>query len=267
MAGELPISIKNLTAGYGNEVILNNVSLDLKDDDFLAIIGPNGGGKTTLFRSILGLIQPISGTVSIYGESPATGVRHVGYVPQQSMFDLRYPICVENVVMMGLRVHKGLRPFYSKDEKEMAEKAMEYTDISDLRDKRISDLSGGQLQRVLIARALASKPKILLLDEPTSSLDPAMRDCTYDVLKRINSDGVAIMIITHDMGSISRDIKRLACMNRRLLCNDRPELTDEMIGLGFHCPPGLLKVSDHVRCTCGNVDNKCTCDEDARKVQ
>ncbi|MCK9322888.1 MAG: ABC transporter ATP-binding protein [Candidatus Methanomethylophilaceae archaeon] len=255
MTSELPISIENLTVGYGSEVILNDISLELRNDDFLAIIGPNGGGKTTLFRSILGLIEPMNGTIRIYGEPPATGVKHIGYVPQQSMFDLRYPINVESVIMMGLRIHKGLRPFYSKEEKEMAEVAMEYTDTTDLRSKRISALSGGQLQRILIARALVSKPKILLLDEPTSSLDPAMRDCTYDVLKKVNSDGIAIMLITHDMGSISHDVKRLACMNRRLVCNDRPELTDDMISLGFHCPPGLLKVSDNAKCSCGCHDN------------
>jgi zinc transport system ATP-binding protein len=254
MTGEPPISIKDLSAGYGNELILKGISLELKENDFLAVIGPNGGGKTTLFRSILGLLRPMSGTVEVYGEPPVIGVRHIGYVPQRGVFDSNYPICAEEVVLMGLRVRKGLRPFYSKEEKEMAEIAMEYSEMLDFRDKRISDLSGGQLQRVFLARALAPKPKILLLDEPTSSLDPSMRDCTYDVLKKVNKDGVAIMIITHDMTSISHDVKRLACMNRRLICNDRPEITEEMVELGFHCPPEFLRVS-------GNVKSKCCCHE------
>ncbi len=252
MTGELPISIKGLTVGYGNEIILKEISLELRENDFLAVIGPNGGGKTTLFRSILGLIRPIGGVVEIYGESPVTGVRNIGYVPQRGIFDSNYPICAEEVVLMGLRVHKGSRPFYSKEEKEMAEIAMEYVEMSDFRNKRISSLSGGQLQRVLLARALAPRPKILLLDEPTSSLDPSMKDCTYDVLKKVNKDGVAIMIITHDMTSISHDVKRLACMNRRIICNDRPEITEAMVELGFHCPPEFLKVSDNssVKCNC-----------------
>jgi zinc transport system ATP-binding protein len=254
MTGEPPISIKDLSAGYGNELILKGISLELKENDFLAVIGPNGGGKTTLFRSILGLLRPMSGTIEVYGEPPVTGVRHIGYVPQRGVFDSNYPICAEEVVLMGLRVRKGLRPFYSKEEKEMAEVAMEYSEMLDFRDKRISNLSGGQLQRVFLARALAPKPKILLLDEPTSSLDPSMRDCTYDVLKKANKDGVAIMIITHDMTSISHDVKRLACMNRRLICNDRPEITEEMVELGFHCPPEFLRVS-------GNVKSKCCCHE------
>ncbi|MCK9322891.1 MAG: ABC transporter ATP-binding protein [Candidatus Methanomethylophilaceae archaeon] len=246
-----PIVIKDLTAGYNGVNVFSNINLELKDRDFLAIIGPNGGGKTTLFRSILGLIKPTGGTVSIYGESPASGSRYVGYVPQNGLFDSKYPISAEDVVLMGLRVSKGMRPFYSQNEMEMADKAMEYTEVESFRKKRISNLSGGQLQRVLLARALASEPKILLLDEPTASLDPSMTDCTYDILKKVNKDGVAIMIITHDMSSISHDVKRLACMNHKLVCNDVPEITNEMVELGFHCPPELIKISgDKESCGC-----------------
>lgn len=252
---DLPISIRGLSAGYGRETVLRNIDLDLYEDDFLAVIGPNGGGKTTLFRSILGLITPTEGSIRIYGEEPSKGVRNVGYVPQFGAFDNKFPISAEEVVLMGMRSVKGVRPRYSKEERELAESAMEFTGMVGFRDKRIGDLSGGQLQRVLLARALAPKPRILLLDEPTASLDPSMRDCTYDILKKVCDEGVSIMLITHDMAGITHDVKRLACINRTLICNDRPEITAEMVGLGFHCPPEFLKVS-------GKVENKCSCGHD-----
>ncbi|MFA6710684.1 MAG: ABC transporter ATP-binding protein [Candidatus Methanomethylophilaceae archaeon] len=236
----LPIEIRNLTSGYDGAPAIENVNLELREHDFLAVIGPNGGGKSTLFKTVLGLIKPISGSITIFGEPPSTGARNIGYVPQNGMFDSAYPIRVEEVVLSGLRAYKGFRPNYDREEKDMAEKAMEYAEIHDLRKRRISDLSGGQLQRVLLARALAPLPSILMLDEPTANLDPSMKNCTYDILRKANSEGVAVMIITHDIGSISHDVKRVACMNRRLISNDSPEITQEMVNLGFHCAPEFL---------------------------
>ncbi|MDD2626221.1 MAG: ABC transporter ATP-binding protein [Methanomethylophilus sp.] len=248
-----PIEISDLTVGYNGRPVLRNIDLTLKPDDFLAVIGPNGGGKTTLFRAILGLLTPMNGTVKVLGERPETGVKNVGYVPQFGTFDRSFPILAEEVVLMGLRVHKGLRPFYSKEEKEMAEAAMEYAEMENFRHKKIGDLSGGQLQRVFLARALAPHPKVLLLDEPTASLDPSMKDCTYDILRKANLEGVAVMLITHDMTGLSHDVKRLACVNGRIIVSDRPEITEEMVELGFHCPPEFLRFSardthDHTCC-------------------
>jgi zinc transport system ATP-binding protein len=243
----VPIKIEGLTAGYDGRAVFSNVDLELKDRDFLAIIGPNGGGKTTLFRAILGLISPMKGTVKVFGEEPAGSPSGIGYVPQNENLDSEYPISAREVVLMGMRCKKGLRPFYSKEEKEAAERAMEYAEVSDFADSRISKLSGGQRQRVYLARALAPEPKILMLDEPTASLDPSMKDCTYDILRKLNKDGVAIMLITHDMSSISHDVKRIACMNHRLIVNDAPEITEEMIALGFHCIPELVHIG-HCNC-------------------
>jgi len=142
---------------------------------------------------------------------------------------------------MGLRVKKGLRPYYNKDEKHAALKAMESVGISDLKDMSVSELSGGQFQRAMIARALAPSPKILMLDEPTASLDPGIKDCTHDILRDINADGVAVMMITHDIGNIPHGVKRIACMNRGIIINDSPEITDEMLSFGFHCHPEFLR--------------------------
>ncbi|NLN71524.1 MAG: ABC transporter ATP-binding protein [Thermoplasmatales archaeon] len=248
-----PIEIKNLTSGYDGVPAIENVNLELRDSDFLAVIGPNGGGKTTLFKTILGLIEPMSGEVSINGLDPSKGSRQIGYVPQKERTDPAYPIRVEDVVLMGLRARKGLRPTYSNEDREAAVMAMEYADISDLGRRRISDLSGGQLQRVFLARALAPEPPILLLDEPTASLDPNMKDCTYDILRKVNRErGTAIMIITHDMSIISHDVKRVACMNRRMIVNDAPEITKEMLELSLHCVPELVHIGP---CTCGGDGN------------
>lgn len=248
-----PIEIKNLTSGYDGIPAIENVSLELRDSDFLAIIGPNGGGKTTLFKTILGLIEPISGEIRINGLSPSKGSRQIGYVPQKERTDSAYPIRVEDVVLMGLRARKGLRPIYSDEDREAAAVAMEYTDISDLGRRRISELSGGQLQRVFLARALAPEPPILLLDEPTASLDPNIKDCTYDILRKVNREkGTAIMIITHDMSIISHDVRRVACMNRRMIVNDAPEITKEMLELSLHCIREFVHVGP---CTCGGDGN------------
>lgn len=247
----IPIEVENLTAGYDGKPVIRNVSFKLLEGDFLAIIGPNGGGKTTLFRTILGLIEPMEGSVRIMGLPISEGQSYVGYVPQNERIDPAFPILTRDVVLGGLRGRKGMRPFYTKEEKEMAEKAMAYAEIEDAADKRVSRLSGGQLQRVFLARAIASHPKILMLDEPTASLDPSMKDCTYDILRKLNKEaGVSVMVITHDMSSISHDVKRVACLNHRMVYSDKPEITQEMIDIGFHCPPELIHI-DHTNCNCG----------------
>ncbi|MDR3074971.1 MAG: ABC transporter ATP-binding protein [Candidatus Methanoplasma sp.] len=233
------MEVKDLSAGYGRCMAFEAVSFDLREKDFLAIIGPNGGGKTTLFKTILGLISPACGSVSVFGTPPSEGSRRIGYVPQRGTFDWMYPISVRDVVLMGMRASKGLRPVYSREEMSMAEDAMDITGISDLSERKISDLSGGQLQRVLLARALAPGPDILMLDEPTASLDPMMTGCVHDILREINRD-VAIIMITHDIGSIGRDVKRIGCLNRRMIISDAPKITPEMVSIGFCCPPEMI---------------------------
>lgn len=234
-----PIVIKGLSAGYNGNVAIENIDLELREKDFLAVIGPNGGGKSTLLKAILGLLSPMSGSIEIFGEKPEKSINRIGYVPQKGIFDPSYPITVKEVVLMGLRSRKGLRPFYDQQCRDMAEDAMRATDISELSGRRINNLSGGQLQRALLARALAPKPDILLLDEPMASLDPGIRDCIYDTLRDINED-VAILIVTHDMGIISSEVKRVACLNRSIIVHDEPQITPEMMRLGFHCPMELL---------------------------
>jgi zinc transport system ATP-binding protein len=250
-ADDIPIRIRGLSGGYDRMPVFGSLDLDIGHGDYLAIVGPNGGGKTTLFKTILGTIPPISGTVEIFGESVSAGVRNIGYVPQRSYVDMKYPISAEDVVLMGMRSKKGLRPFFRPEERKAAHDAMDYVGVLDLKDTGISELSGGQFQRVLIARALAPSPRILMLDEPTSSLDPGIRDCTCDILRDANRDGVTVVMITHDIGSIAKGVKRVGCMNRRMIVNDSPEITDDMVRLGFHCPPEFLRYTRDGDCICG----------------
>ncbi len=231
---EIPISIRNMTAGYDGIPVLRNVTLNLRDKDYLAIVGPNGGGKTTLLRIALGLLEPMKGEAEVFGESPAKGARRLGYVPQHGTFDRRYPIKAEEAVMTGLRdASRGFQLRYSREEKESAEKAIEMVGIEHFRGKRIGDLSGGQIQRVLIARALARNPEAILLDEPTASLDPEMSSKIYDILRNINSNGVAIMLVTHDLNSMTQGVKRVACVNGSAIVGEKPEITPKMFELGY----------------------------------
>lgn len=237
-----PLEVSGLTAGYGGSAVIEGITFDLRERDYLAVIGPNGGGKTTLFRAILGLLPPTQGSVSVFGEPPKTGVRRIGYVPQRAGFDYTYPATVRDTVLMGLRSAKGMRPVYSGEHKKAAEEAMSAAEVDDLADRKVGDLSGGQIQRVLLARALASGPDILMLDEPTSSLDPEIAHCVHGILREANKKA-AILMITHDIESMGGDVKRIACLNRRMMVSDSPRLTGEMLSLGFCCPPEILSRS------------------------
>lgn len=234
-----PIRIKGLTAGYGKEAVIEDIDLVVKEGDFLGIIGPNGGGKSTLLKCILGLLEPMSGEVSIYGEEPRHGRRFVGYVPQYAVYDQDYPISVWDVVLMGNRRIRGLRPGYSKEDREAAERSLMEVDMLDYRDHRISELSGGQRQRVFMARALVSRPRILLLDEPTASLDTIVKESIYALLSKLNKE-ITIVVVTHDIGVISSYIRRIGCLNRRLHVHDERMITADMLAEGYSCPVDLV---------------------------
>lgn len=233
------LEIRNLDAGYGPEAVINNIDLDIEHGEFFGLIGPNGGGKSTLLKVILGLLKPIKGSVKVYGENPESGRRFVGYVPQYAEFDRDFPITVWKVVLMGRRRNRGLFPWYSSKDREAAVKALEAVDMYDLRKKHISSLSGGQKQRTFIARALVTEPRLLLLDEPTASVDAKIQKNIYRLLSDLNRK-MTIVLVTHDVGIISSHVGSVACINRHLFKNDEPVITKEMLEESYQCPVDLI---------------------------
>jgi len=239
MKKRIAIQIRDLSLGYENDLVLNKINLDIYEKEYLGIIGPNGGGKTTLIKAILGLLKPFKGSISIYGEPPEIGRRHIGYVPQFAEYDKDYPISVWDVVLMGRRNKRGITPWYSSEDKKRALEALEVVAILDLKEKQIGSLSGGQRQRVFIARALVSKPKILLLDEPTASVDHEMEVSIYNMLADLNKE-ITILLVTHDVGVISSYVNRIVCLNRDAFTHDEMLLSKEMLEKSYRCPVDLI---------------------------
>ena len=231
--GNILVSMSGVSSGYGRVRVLRDVNLELRKGDFMAVVGPNGGGKTTLFRTILGLIEPSAGTIEVMGGPPSKGCRKIGYVPQSGTFDRKYPASAEDVVMMGLRPRQGILPS-GRDLRDSAERAMERTGVTEFRDRRIGDLSGGQLLRAFIARALASEPEMLMLDEPTASLDPEMRAGVCSILSEVLSEGMTVMMITHDLEGIEDKADRIIRVNRTVREVSRGEIH------AMECGGGLL---------------------------
>lgn len=233
------IVLKGVTAGYGPEVVLDSVNLTVPPGDFLGIIGPNGGGKTTLLRVLLGLVPVRSGSVSIMGEPPAGGRRHIGYVPQSGGHDPWFPVTVREVASMG-RVHGGnLFGRLTPRDREIVSDALERTGMLDLAGRPMGELSMGQRQRVLFARALAVLPSILLLDEPTASMDPGASSAVYDLLRKLNGT-VTIIMTSHDLTAVFSEVKTIACLNRTLHYHGKDKLTAESIGKTYQCPVDII---------------------------
>ena len=222
------ISIEKLWAGYEQEAILENINLSVKERDYIGIIGPNGGGKTTLFRVLLGLLPPQQGKVRIMGRNVKKGRRYMGYVPQAMEFDPEFPINVWDVVQMGRLGKRRLLKPYSNQDNQKVEEALRQVGLLNLRTRPISELSGGQRQRVSIARALAAEPKILLLDEPTTSLDKQAYTSIYELLGELN-EYMTILMISHDIGVVSSHVKTVGCLNRRLYYHGDHQVTREML--------------------------------------
>ncbi len=195
------INIKNLYFSYEKDAILDNINLDVKEKEFLAIIGPNGGGKSTLLKLILGIETTKDGSIKVLGEKPTKNLTQLGYVPQNTNVNTDFPIKVIEVVMMGHVGHKRPLIGYKKEEIECALASLKQVNMEKYANKKIGSLSGGQRQRVMIARALCSHPKILLLDEPTSNIDATGQKDVYQLLKKLNKD-ITIVVVSHDLSII-----------------------------------------------------------------
>jgi len=201
------IRLEGVSAGYDGTIVLRNADFTVYDHDFIGIIGPNGGGKTTLVKLLLGQIAPVSGTVERSGM-----LCRIGYLPQADSTDRAFPITVREVVMSGLQSTKGVFGRYGKKERTKAADIMARCGISHLADRQINELSGGQLQRAFLCRALVSSPQLLILDEPNTYVDNKFESELYELLRQLNEQ-MAIIIVSHDVGTISSYVKSIACVN------------------------------------------------------
>ncbi len=195
------LEIKELSSGYDGEIIINGLNFSVNRGDYLCIVGENGSGKSTLMKTLLNLNAPMKGSIT-YGDG--LHKNEIGYLPQQTVVQRDFPASVREIVLSGCQARSGLRPFYNKEEKKLAEENMRRLGISDLAARCYRDLSGGQQQRVLLARALCATRTILLLDEPVSGLDPIVTAGMYDLIKELNDDGITIIMVSHDISAAVR---------------------------------------------------------------
>jgi ABC-type Mn/Zn transport systems, ATPase component len=205
------VELADVWFAYNGVPVLEGINLAVGPNDFLSIIGPNGGGKTTLLKVIAGLVKPVRGTVKVFGQSPAHAGNLIGYVPQAGHFDRDFPISVFEVVIMGRLGKAGLGRRFGKKDREKAFWALETVALEEFRDRPLGSLSGGQQQRAFIARALVSEPKLLLLDEPTAGVDAPRQVELYELLLELKRE-MAIILVTHDIGAVSKYVKKLPAL-------------------------------------------------------
>jgi zinc transport system ATP-binding protein len=221
------VHFDSVSFAYDREIVLQNVSLTIGQAELVCIVGPNGGGKTTLLRLILGLLKPSQGSIRVFGSRPQQAKSRVGYVPQQTLHDPRFPVSVLDVVLMG-RLGRSWQGAYSRNDRHAAHSALKEVDLDALHNAPFASLSGGQRQRALIARALASGPEMLLLDEPTSNVDQPTIQKLYKVLKNL-SRRMTVIFVSHDVGLVSTVVTSVLCVNRTAVIHPISELSGEML--------------------------------------
>ena len=228
MRDKLPIQIENVGFSYGPVSVLEKANVTLGGREFVSIVGPNGGGKTTLLKIILGLLEPQTGTVKVFGKPPEAGRKWIGYLPQHASLDSKFPVTATDVVLMGrLGKARGIG-FYSKADRIAASDMLARVGLANLGNRPLSALSGGQQQRALIARALVSEPKLLLLDEPSSSLDDHVEQELYDLLQELNKE-LTIVVVSHDVAYVSRYVEKVVCVNREVHTHPVSEINENII--------------------------------------
>jgi len=259
------LELEAVSAGYNGNIVLEDVNLVLHRQDFLGVIGANGSGKTTLLKLLLGLKKPLSGSICFYFGNRENPKKHIGYLPQHAMFDKKFPITVIDIVLSGLTSAVGLLKSFSSGDRDRAADVLEQMGIEDLRNRAIGTLSGGQMQRVFLARALVSSPDILVLDEPDTFVDQNFARAFYEILEELNSR-IAIVLVSHDLGMISSHVKSIACINRTLFYHESNVISPELLD-SYNCPIDLithgelphrvLKEHSHGECVCyGDVKKK-----------
>lgn len=237
------IEIKNVSASYDTKMVLNDVSLTVWRDDFLGIIGPNGGGKTTLLKIMLGLMKPISGEISFFDNGNPVSSLKIGYLPQINPIDKRFPISVFEVVLSGLASEKRRFRNFTASQQKQIHQLMAQIGLASLAERAIGELSGGQLQRVLLARAIVSHPQLLILDEPNTYVDKMFESQFNDLLGEINKN-TSIILVSHDIGTLLTMVKNVACVNEKLHYHPGTELSDEWLDQTYSCPVEVVRHGD-----------------------
>lgn len=245
------ISVQAMSFSYDGFLVLEDVNLSIPKGDFVSVVGPNGGGKTTLLKLILGLLRPLSGEIRVFGSSPQEARRRVGYMPQHSQLDPQFPATVLDVALMGRLGNGRLFGPYSRDDKEIACQALNQVGLYELRRKSFSSISGGQRQRLFIARALACEPDLLLLDEPTANLDVAMEGDLYELLQDLNQR-LTVVMVSHDLGFVSKVVRTVICVKRKVLIHPTSEITGEIINELYGSPMRMVRHNGEGKCNCSS---------------
>jgi ABC-type Mn2+/Zn2+ transport system ATPase subunit len=229
------LEVRNLWAGYNGKPVLEAINFQVDRGDMVGIIGPNGSGKSTLIKTILGLVKPMRGEVLVLGRDGKPERHLVGYTPQTELVDWDFPVTVFDVALMGRYSRRGLFRRTTKEDREAADASLELVKIFDLRDRLIGELSGGQRRRVLLARAMAHSPELLLLDEPMAGLDATAQHQLLDLLDELRAKGATVILSTHDLSCVSSRCDKAACLNRRLIAFGKPSevLNEQVLGDTF----------------------------------
>lgn len=233
------IQISNLNAAYEGKTVLSQVNLTVYERDFLGIIGPNGGGKTTLAKCILGLHKPEQGNIRFFKNGKEVSNINMGYLPQYNSIDRKFPISVYEVILSGLSKQKPLLQRYNKAHHEQVRQIIARMGLEGLEERAIGELSGGQLQRTLLGRALVSNPEVVILDEPNTYIDKRFETKLYSLLEEINRER-AIVLVSHDIGTVLKNVKTIACVNETVHYHPHTEVPTEWLEEHFGCPIEML---------------------------
>lgn len=231
------VEINDLSVKFNEQLVLKDINFSIGEKDFVAIIGPNGGGKSTLLKIILGILTPDTGDVKVFGKAPKKARNLMGYLSQNLKFDHDFPINVFETVLTG-RYH-GLFNGYTKKDDEVVLQALKDVEMDEFKDRQISKLSGGQMQRVFIARAIVREPKLLIMDEPMASIDPEMQHSFYELMSRLKNN-MAIVLVSHDVGAVSTHVDKIVCLNQELFYHGPVENAANGLEEIYHCPIELI---------------------------
>jgi zinc transport system ATP-binding protein len=245
------VSFENVSFSYNRTPVLKNINFIIKEFASACILGPNGGGKSTLLKLILGLVKPDAGRIKVFNSSPEKIRAKIGYMPQYTNFDPFFPVTVIDIVLMG-RIEKHLFGRYSQKDRDIALSVLKLLSLEDLININFSSLSGGQRQRVLVARALVSEPELLLLDEPTVNIDPGIEEDFLEILEKL-SKKVTILTVSHDLGFVSKQYKNVLCVNKTVIQHPTSELTGSIISQIYEKNMRIVHHDKHT-CVIGDKD-------------